>query len=186
MTPFQLHRERWYTGCGSDQCEAARHIVLARGVIPCDVLFIGEAPGESEDVVGQPFIGPAGKLLDDIINRSKPGKLRIAWSNVVACIPRVAVLVKASEPSKEQIESCRPRLREMIELAKPRQIVAVGEIADKYVPHAMKGMEIPIVKIIHPAAIIRKHISEQGLIMHRVVIQLATLFHELNQQLIPV
>jgi uracil-DNA glycosylase len=58
----------WGRGCGSNLCPLARKVVLARGTLPCDVLFIGEGPGVSEDVTGRPFVGPAGSLLDHIVN----------------------------------------------------------------------------------------------------------------------
>ncbi len=67
---FQLHVEKWSRGCGSESCSSANHVVHARGSIPCHVAFIGEAPGVSEDTIGQPFVGPAGSLLDEIIQRS--------------------------------------------------------------------------------------------------------------------
>jgi uracil-DNA glycosylase family 4 len=73
MTRFQLFCQKWGEGCGSTQCAGANRVVLVRGSVPCDVLFIGEAPGQSEDVVGRPFVGPAGKLLDRIIEDALSG-----------------------------------------------------------------------------------------------------------------
>lgn len=70
LTPFKKFVAKWQDGCGSCQCESANKVVLCRGSIPCDVLFIGEAPGASEDILGQPFVGPAGKLLDGIIQEA--------------------------------------------------------------------------------------------------------------------
>lgn len=71
LTPWQKFKERWKGGCGSELCGKPKNkIVLARGQVPCDVLFIGEAPGASENIVGKPFVGPAGKLLDEIIEKT--------------------------------------------------------------------------------------------------------------------
>lgn len=72
MTPWQSHVARWKDCRRCCLCDGRKTVVLARGKIPCDVLFIGEAPGDSENVLGQPFIGPAGKLLDEIIREAGP------------------------------------------------------------------------------------------------------------------
>lgn len=69
-TPFRQHVEKWAGGCGSELCSRATRVVHYRGAIPCDVLFIGEAPGESEDVVGKPFWGPAGRELDKVVEQA--------------------------------------------------------------------------------------------------------------------
>src|SRR5688572_27705229 len=71
LSPWQEHKQRWQGGCGHVMCSRALNVVLARGDLPCDVLFIGEAPGDSEDVTGNPFTGPAGSLLDDIITQAR-------------------------------------------------------------------------------------------------------------------
>lgn len=64
---YSSHVERWKDCGGCSLCDRRTRVVLYRGKVPCDVLFVGEAPGESEDVVGVPFVGPAGKLLDSMI-----------------------------------------------------------------------------------------------------------------------
>lgn len=76
-SPYALHVERWRNGCGAEICEGARKC-LARGSLPADVLFLGEAPGESENVLGRPFVGPAGQLLDHIVERIFETKTRPA------------------------------------------------------------------------------------------------------------
>ena len=95
---FLDHYNRWKDCTQCDLCEGRRNVVLARGKIPCHVLFLGEGPGLSEDVAGKPFCGPAGKLLDEQINYALDTEdwisldyPRIAISNVIACIPRVKV-----------------------------------------------------------------------------------------------
>lgn len=69
-SPFQVHTARWEGCTACPLCEGRSKVVLARGRLPCDVLFVGEAPGESEDALGVPFIGPAGKLLDRIVSEA--------------------------------------------------------------------------------------------------------------------
>jgi uracil-DNA glycosylase family 4 len=115
---YEDFQRRWAEGCGSEFCPAASKIVLARGELPCRVLLVGEAPGESENVVGQPFVGPAGQLLDVVIRRAqkKTWNWSYAITNLVACIPRDEAGGKAGQPSDEAIEQCSPRLCEFIRL----------------------------------------------------------------------
>lgn len=70
LTVFGAHVHRWKKGCGSRACDAAYKRAFVRGDIPCEVLFIGIGPGESENAIGLPFVGPAGQLLDDILKQS--------------------------------------------------------------------------------------------------------------------
>jgi uracil-DNA glycosylase family 4 len=174
LSPFQAHCNKWKAGCGSVQCEGAR-VVLCRGKLPCDILFVGEAPGESERVVGVPFVGPAGKLLDSIIARAVPPVVRYAMTNLVGCIPREEDGGKATEPDDEQVESCKPRLVEFISIASPRMIICVGKLArdwfDQGWKHSIKlPYPIPTVDITHPAAILRMPIAHQGLAIQRCVV----------------
>lgn len=174
MTLFEQHCNRWKNGCGWDGCHRARNRVFLRGRLPCDVLFVGEAPGESEDALGRPFMGPAGKLLDRIIARAfgDPPAVSWAFTNVVACVPRLADGEKATEPDDEQCESCRPRLQEIIDLARPRLCVAVGRVAEEWLDQAMKHAprlpaECKLIEIVHPANLLRDPVAAQGLKIQR-------------------
>lgn len=64
---YSIHVENWSDCRACELHLGRRNVVLARGALPCDVLFVGEAPGKSEDTVGAPFVGPAGQLLDTIV-----------------------------------------------------------------------------------------------------------------------
>src|SRR5260370_28208053 len=119
MTPFQLHVQRWQD-CQACQLHKVRsRTVFCRGQLPCDLLFVGEAPGPSEDSTGLPFDGPAGRLLDNIIAQvwvllSSP-PMRVAFTNLVLCIPlEEEGSAKFSEPPDECVEACKPRLSEFI------------------------------------------------------------------------
>lgn len=186
MTPYQKHKRKWRKCRECNLCENRRTVVLARGKLPCDILFCGEAPGESEDVLGRPFVGPAGKLLDrivfDAIQALGTGGVvimhpvfRFAWTNLVACIPKEDGK-KATEPPKEAIKTCSDRLREIIEIAKPRVIIAVGGLATKYLP---KVTDLPITSIVHPAGIMRLDVSQRGLAVQRATVILSDVFEEL-------
>ncbi len=179
MTPFQLHVAKYKNGCGSEQCSGVKHIVFARGVIPCDILFIGEAPGESEDVCGQPFKGPAGALLTRLIEMSgimHNTGLQLAFGNMVNCIPRDGAN-KATEPDKEQILQCSGRLREFIKLCDPKLIICVGKLAAKWLDQDQNDCiklhkDVPRAEIHHPAFILRATTASQGLLRQTVLANL--------------
>lgn len=184
MTPFQLHVEKW-RGCEAcPLCETRKNAVLWRGKIPCQVLFIGEAPGESEDAIGKPFIGPAGKKLDQMIQDSLLGKeLRIGFTNVVACIPRDSEGKKAGEPDAIAIRGCRPRLKEIILLAKPKLIIFAGQIAQKNARTEVLNLnfgELPLAQadIVHPAFILKSPIAQQGMLIRKTMRTLMDAFEE--------
>lgn len=109
----------------------AEHHVFFRGSIPCDILFIGEAPGTSEDSLGTPFIGRSGKLLDQILAEVKVhDPFSYLISNTVACIP----LNESGEirpPTKEETAVCLERVVDLCELALPKGIVLIGKVAQK-------------------------------------------------------
>src|ERR1700677_3497947 len=87
LTPWQAHKQRWQD---CDKCLLRKHrqrVVLARGSIPAQVLLIGEAPGNAEDSLGQPFKGVAGQLLDRIVEEAVPKDVKMCYSNLVCCIP---------------------------------------------------------------------------------------------------
>ena len=173
---FSNHYDMW-KGCTSCPLYRTRtKVVLARGTVPCDVLFVGEAPGASEDVIGQPFVGPAGKLLDRIIGMSI-GERKYALTNIIACIPIDEdgdKVHSGSDIPAESIEACAPRLDQFIDIAKPGLIVAVGSFAEKQL-----DVGITVVGIIHPAAILRMDVSQRGLAVQRSVVAISDAVEEL-------
>lgn len=192
-SPWQRHKERWSDCRECPLCERRTNVVLTRGSLPCDVLFVGEAPGQSEDVLGKPFVGPAGKLLDEIIAKSMfgPGyvktgrELTYAMTNLVACIPLGEDGAKTAEPPEESIKACAGRLREIVDIADPKLIVCVGLLSTKWVPKLCRpGKDVeswaPIVSIVHPAAILRADVSQRGLMIQRTVVTLADAVSEIS------
>ncbi len=195
MTPYKKHKSKW-SGCV--RCCLHRNrtcVVLARGKVPCDVLLIGEAPGVSEDVFGKPFFGPAGKLLDRIIEAAIGEQCDYALTNLVACIPIGGDGNKAQEPSKEAIEACAPRLVEFVRLCKPKLIVLVGRLTEKHIsgeaqfrldgkPEGVEWLSgdnyMRFASIIHPAAILRMDISQRGLAIRRSVVILEDAVEDLD------
>lgn len=170
---WQSHVERWRNCQECDLCTQRGRVVLARGDIPCDLLFIGEAPGESEDVRGVPFWGPAGQLLDQIVRAALADyrHLRVAFTNLVACFPAEAKRRGDNEPELAEIKACATRLREFVELCQPKLIVAVGALANEFLPYAVgrPGERYTWEHITHPAAIKRMPIIQQDMAARRCV-----------------
>ena len=113
------------TGCGL--CETRHHVVFGVGNRNTDVLFVGEGPGEQEDLQGEPFVGPAGKLLDDmlsILDLDRSSNCYIA--NIVKCRPP-----RNRDPLETEQEACIGYLRNQVALIKPKIIVCLGRIAAK-------------------------------------------------------
>ncbi len=172
---FTLHVERWKNCSACNYSQYRKQVVFARGSLPCDVLFIGEAPGESENIIGQPFVGPAGKLLDLIVRDTCGNypELKVAFTNMIGCIPYDETQNKVSEPDEESLAACKSRLEEFIELANPLIIVAVGVIADSWLEQGFRhSIKLPepkptLVKIVHPASILRANITVRGIHIQR-------------------
>lgn len=193
-TPWQAHQKKWL-GCERcGLCEGRNRVVLARGQLPCDVLFIGEAPGASENIIGQPFVGPAGKLLDRIIEnvmRPKSSRsgitmphARMAFTNLVGCFPKEAKDAGTNEPPEDAIRACRLRLEEIVRMARPRLVVAVGGLAKKWVQTWRVGLglgDVKLVDIVHPAAILRAHPTAQGLMAQRAALTIQEAIEEVFQ-----
>jgi len=182
LTVFQQHLKDWNNCTKCDLAEGRKKLVFSRGEIPCYVLFVGEAPGDSENILGVPFIGPAGKLLDEIIDQAIPKDLSRAFTNLVCCIPRNEETRKADEPTKEAIKACNPRLLEFIRIAQPALIVRVGVLAKKYVPSSPEidphwlgdNGVVEFCDIIHPAAILKGNKTQIGLLVQRSAAQIRT------------
>ena len=113
------------TGCGL--CETRHHVVFGVGKRDTDVLFVGEGPGEQEDLQGEPFVGPAGKLLDDMLSILDLDRKENCYiANIVKCRPP-----RNRDPLETEQEACIGYLRNQVALIKPKIIVCLGRIAAK-------------------------------------------------------
>lgn len=180
-TRYQLHVEEYKDGCGSFYCGTKNKIVLGKGKLPCDVLFVGEAPGPSEDIIGKPFVGPAGRLLDQLIEASGINKYRIAFTNLVGCMPKdVETGLTKMEPEAKEIKICMGRLIDFINIANPKYIVCVGKQSTKYVPQTLDKVTNPVklYDITHPAAILRSNIAQQGILLQQAELTLSEVGEE--------
>lgn len=125
-------------------------------------LFIGEAPGENEDYLGKPFVGVAGKLLDNMLlalgmNRNK----EVYITNIIKCRPP-----KNRDPFLEEVISCKSYLEKQIDFIKPKIIVALGRFAAQNLVGSQKAIgslrlkehfykKIPVIVTYHPAYLLR-------------------------------
>ena len=185
LSPYKKHVERWKDCQECTLCHGRSKVIIARGQVPCDVLFIGEAPGVSENVLGKPFVGPAGQLLDRIIFKAFKGidkLLTYALTNLVGCIPLDETGNKAGQPDDAEIMACAPRLQEFYALCKPRLVVCVGQLAEVWIDFVIPSRqedEVPVIHIAHPAYIIRANYAQQGLMEQRCVVQISTALEDL-------
>ena len=111
------------TGC--PLYETRNHVVFGVGNPDAELLFIGEAPGENEDLQGEPFVGRAGQLLDLYLNGiGLDRKENIYIANILKCRPP-----KNRDPKPEETKACLPWLRELVKIMRPKIIVCVGRIS---------------------------------------------------------
>lgn len=122
------------------------NVVLFRGRLPAKLLFIGEAPGYTEDDIGSPFIGDAGILLDELLEGIQE---TTALTNIVACIPCQDQIIR--EPTRQEVNACSQRLQEFLDICTPKKIVLLGNITKRYAP----AFSVPSLTLPHPAYILR-------------------------------
>ena len=103
-------------------------IVIDRGSSGARILVISERPGENEDLLGQPFVGRAGALLDKMLGAIRLDTGRdVLIANVTKCKPEAD-----RSPSKAEVDACMPFLEKQIELVAPRVVVILGAVALKW------------------------------------------------------
>ena len=107
-------------------CETRHNVVFGVGPKTADVMFIGEGPGEQEDLQGEPFVGPAGKLLDDMMAIIDLDRSNSYIANIVKCRPP-----HNRDPLESEQDACIDYLRNQVALIKPKIIVCLGRIAAK-------------------------------------------------------
>jgi len=155
-TRCQLHQHRTQTVFG----------VGNRGA---DWMIIGEAPGAEEDRRGEPFVGRAGKLLDEMLRAIELDRSKVFIANILKCRPP-----NNRDPLADEAASCRAYLERQIDLIGPRLILAVGRIAAQNLLHSdspvgrMRGQvhslndgQVPVIVTYHPAYLLRSPSQKQ-------------------------
>ncbi len=154
--------ERCCCGLGATRTKA----VFGMGNADADLMFVGEAPGAEEDRQGKPFVGRAGKLLDQLMAEVGLERSRDAFvANVLKCRPP-----GNRDPQPDEIEACRPYLERQIELIEPLVICTLGNFATKLLSGSpvgitrccgrpqereLGGRPVTLYPLFHPAAALR-------------------------------
>ncbi len=142
-------------------CNERKNIVFGTGNKNADVMFIGEGPGADEDIQGVPFVGKAGKLMDEAFRGLEIKRENVYIANIVKCRPP-----QNRVPLKEEADVCLNYLRNQVILVKPKIIVLLGSTAlksilgDEYSITKERGKWIEKKGILymptwHPAALLR-------------------------------
>ena len=115
---------RGHLPCGFDICEQATNLVPGEGNPDADVVFVGEAPGASEDKLGRPFVGSAGKLLDALLEQAGLERGDVFITNVVKARPP-----KNRDPKADEVAHHLPWLTAQLEVVAPRVVIPLGRHA---------------------------------------------------------
>ena len=142
------------------------NIVFGVGDPRARLMFIGEGPGADEDARGEPFVGRAGKKLDEMIAAIGLARADVYIANIVKCRPP-----KNRDPERDEIETCSPFLEKQIEAIRPKVIVTLGAPAAKTLLrtrigitklrgewHSFRG--VPVMPTYHPAYLLRAYTKE--------------------------
>jgi len=147
---------------------ARRHtVVFGVGNPEAKLMFVGEAPGEEEDLQGEPFVGRAGQLLTKMIVAMGLTREQVYIGNIVKCRPDMPLGTSGNrKPTKQEMETCVPYLRAQIEVIKPLVLVAlgataiegllgpigsIGSLRGKF--HEFRG--VPLMPTFHPSYLLR-------------------------------
>ena len=107
-------------------CETRHNVVFGVGPETAEVMFIGEGPGQQEDLIGEPFVGAAGQLLDEMLLIIDLGRDNCYIANIVKCRPP-----GNRDPLETEQDACSGWLKRQIELIRPKIIVCLGRISAK-------------------------------------------------------
>ena len=127
--------------------------IFYRGSNKPRYLFVGEAPGDQEDCFGEPFVGPSGKYLMNILKEAEVDENQCGFTNTLICTPYNSWARTTIEtPTQDQMKCCRPRLKDLIGILSPEIVIAVG---DKAKQSLSKFSWLDYVYIPHPAYLLR-------------------------------
>lgn len=150
--------------------DTGRSIVFGEGGAEADLVFVGEAPGEQEDLEGRPFVGPAGELLDKMIAALKLDRSQVWITNVVKTRPP-----RNRTPRPDEAAACGPWLANELLVVRPKAIVALGGTPAKHLLGTSTGitrlrgawrscrigdLDVPVMPTFHPAFVLRQYTTE--------------------------
>ncbi|MCB9669323.1 MAG: uracil-DNA glycosylase [Alphaproteobacteria bacterium] len=152
-----------------DLCKARKNIVFGVGDPSADLVVIGEGPGEQEDLQGEPFVGPAGQMLDKMLeNVLGLRRDQVYILNVVKCRPP-----RNRNPLPEEVDACMPFLRAQLRALRPKLGLVLGSVAYKALLQTTQGITrsrgrwhvwrdphsdlvLPVLPTFHPAYLLRQ------------------------------
>jgi uracil-DNA glycosylase family 4 len=153
------------------QCEIAKYrnrVVPGEGAEDAAIMFIGEAPGWHEDQQGRPFVGPAGKFLDELLASIGLNRQKVYIANVIKCRPQ-----GNRDPLPTEIQNCRHWLERQIEIIQPKMIVTLGRYSmamffpgksiSKIHGTAQKRDNVIYYAMYHPAAALHQQSLRQAI-----------------------
>lgn len=176
------------------QCEIAKYrnkVVPGEGAEDAKIMFIGEAPGWHEDQLGRPFVGPAGKFLDELLASIGLKREEVYIANVIKCRPTAN-----RDPLPSEIQNCRKWLERQIEIIRPKMIVTLGRYSmamffpgksiSKIHGTAKREGDIIYYAMYHPAAALhqaslRREIEEDMLKIPTILAKAETIKEEEKQ-----
>lgn len=161
ITPLQQFRHA-IENC--QNCPLGRtrsRFVFGTGNENAGIMFIGEAPGQDEDLQGIPFVGRAGQLLNKLLANVQLKREEVYIANILKCRPP-----NNRDPQPEEVEQCLPYLHKQIEMIRPKLLVALGRVAAQNLLNTTESLtnmrkrvwsyrEIPLIVTYHPAFVLR-------------------------------
>ncbi|TAJ23743.1 MAG: uracil-DNA glycosylase [Nitrospirae bacterium] len=147
---------------GCQRCKLSRlgrsQVVFGTGNPKAAVMFVGEAPGFHEDRQGEPFVGAAGKLLNDLLQSAGLSRAEIYIANVIKCRPP-----DNRDPEPDEVDTCKPFLLQQIDLIKPKLVCTLGNWATQTILEKKVGImkvrgqairlkDFVVFPLLHPAA----------------------------------
>lgn len=193
MTRLELHIQQWSSCTKCDLYKQRKQVVHVRGMMPCDVAFIGEAPGLNENSYGQPFVGPAGNVLDQLLAATERivGQFRWGLMNLLGCVPLDDNYTKVTNPPVYAVQACYPRLADLVKIADPKLIICLGADPAKWIMattsiKAKRGKllewcDVPKIHVEHPASIVRMPMGNRVLALKHARSQLVTAIEEMRR-----
>jgi uracil-DNA glycosylase family 4 len=153
-------------------CESRRQTVFGVGHPQADWMIVGEAPGEQEDLRGEPFVGPAGQLLDAMLRAlglsrgEGPPARQVYICNTLKCRPP-----RNRNPEPEELARCEPYLQRQIALVQPKIILAMGRFAVQSLLRSNEAIgklrgrvhryqDVPLIVTYHPAYLLRNLVDK--------------------------
>jgi uracil-DNA glycosylase len=159
LTPLQVLAQS-LVNC--ERCKLAKlgrsQVVFGVGNPHASIMFVGEAPGFNEDQKGEPFVGAAGKLLNDLLASAGLSRDQIYIANVIKCRPP-----NNRDPEQDEVETCKPFLMQQIQLIRPKLVCTLGNWATQTLLERKVGItkvkaqafymkDFVLFPLLHPAA----------------------------------